>query len=502
MKKIILTFFFTVLFVHSVNAETKDLHEMGAKGMELIFNLQYDEANKLSDEMIKMEPENGIGYFIKFKNYFWICAFGNTNEENVKKFEDSTFKTIDIAKEMLDKDKNDADALFYLGNAYLYLGRWYGEKGGWIKAFWYGRKGTKYLFKAIDKDPDYYDAYLGIGIYHYYVSVLPKYIKALSFLLGGGGDKEKGIEELTLASSKSHLVRDEAKFILAQAVYFDIENNFEAVFPLFEDLRIKYPDNHYIKLSLARCYRNLNKYDQAIQTINNSLQAESLSKYPNAQTLFYRYLGNTYSDMNEHDKAIQAFNKALVLLESQNKTKSWEYEGALYYIGDCYELMGKIDKAREYYLKISKEDKSGAYSGAMARLNNPLTPAQIELTKGSNYSRCEEYTRAGEIFNNLKEKELGNNPINKAFIVDLDFNIGILEYRKKDYQKSIQTLQNVLTSNDVNKEWVKPWTHYFLGNCYRDSGEKEKAKQEYDIAYKTDYNRLRSLVDNARKEME
>ena len=144
MRTFILTVLFTTLLIHSVNAETKDLHEMGVKGMELVLDLQLDEANKISDEMIRMEPENAIGYFIKTKNYFWMCAFGNMKDEYVKKFEESSFKTIDISKKMLSKNKGNTDALFYLGSTYLYLGRRYGEKS-WIKAFWYGRKGTKYL---------------------------------------------------------------------------------------------------------------------------------------------------------------------------------------------------------------------------------------------------------------------------------------------------------------------------------------------------------------------
>ena len=189
-------------------------------------------------------------------------------------------------------------------------------------------------------------------------------------------------------------------------------------------------------------------------------------------------------------------------MESQKRTNSWEHEWNLYNIGDCYEMMGETDKAHEYYSKVSKEDKSGAYASAQARINNPLTPARIKLTKGSNYSNYGEYTRAGEIFNKLMEEELGKDPINKAFIAALAVNIGILEYRMKDYQKSIQTLQKVLASNDVSEAWAKSVAHYFLGNCYRDSGEKEKAKQEYDIAYESESNRVKSLVDNARREME
>ncbi len=501
MRSIIIIVLFTILFALAVNAETKDLHEMGIKGMELVFDLEYDEVNKIADEMIMREPDNAIGYFIKTKNYFWMRTFDNIKDDYIQKYEENSFKTIDITEKMLRKNKNDSDALFYLGSTYLYLGRWYAEKS-WVKAFWYGRKGANYLKEVIEKNPNYYDAYLGIGTYNYYVGILPKFIKSLSFLLGLGGDKLKAIEEITIASLKGDLTKDEAKFILAHAIYFEQENNFEMALPKYEELINKYPYNPHLKNCLIQCYRNLDKHDFAIKTINSTLQTDNINKYPDAQTLLYRYMGNTYSDMNEHEKAIKAFKTALTLLESQNRTKSWEYEGALYFIGDCYEMMGEADMAREYYLKVSKEDKSGAYAAVETRLSNPLTPAKIGLIRGSNYSKCGEYKRAGEIFDSLRENELGKNPIDKAFIADLEINIGILEYRMKAYQKSIQTLQRVLASNDVNKEWAKSVAHYFLGNCYRDSGEKEKAKQEYDIAYMSESNRVKSLVDNSRREME
>ena len=85
---------------------------------------------------------------------------------------------------MLDKNEDDIDALYYTGSAYLYNGRWYGETGSWLKAFWYGRKGANYLEKVIKKAPDYYDAYYGLGMYHYYADVLPKFIKASFFFIG------------------------------------------------------------------------------------------------------------------------------------------------------------------------------------------------------------------------------------------------------------------------------------------------------------------------------
>ena len=501
MRTIIFTILVSVFFIPVINAETNDIHELGVKGYSLTFDMQYEAADKILDEMIRMEPENALGYFLKSKKYIWMYIFGSNDMEHINKFADLSYKTIEISKKMLKKNKDDIDALFYLGNTYGYLGRWYGEEGKWIKAFWNGRKGTNYLKKVIEKDPEYYDAYLGLGMYHYYVDVLPKFIKVLSFLLGGGGDREKGLEEVSIASSKGVFTNGEAKFILGDSFYSEIENNFKAALPFYKELIARYPHNLFFKMRLSLCYKNLYKHDMAIQTINDLLKTESLDKYPGIHTLLYRYLGDTYSDINKFEKAIDAFKSALPLLEAQKRTESWEYPWALYSIGDCYEMLGEIDEAHEYYSRISEEDKTGAYAGARARLKNPLTPTLISLARGANYLKCGKYTQAGEIFNALMEAELNNSPLNKEFIADLDFNIGRVNYETKEYQKSIQTFRKVVASNDVHKEWVKPWAHYFIGDCYREAGELEKAKDEFDIAYKYDNTALRLKIENSRNKI-
>ena len=82
------------------------------------------------------------------------------------------------------------------------------------------------------------------------------------------------------------------------------------------------------------------------------------------------------------------------------------------------------------------------------------------------------------------------------------FNIGAVEYHLKKYQNSIRSLQEALTINSIKEDWITPWTHYYLGNCYRDTGETEKAKQEYDIAYKFDDAAFLHRVEKARKKVE
>ena len=505
MRSIILIVLFTVFSLNTINANPKNINELGIKGIDLVFDMQFEQANKIFDEMMWMDPENAIGYFLKSKSYLWMTIFSanDNDKEHIEKFLELSFKTIDIAKEMLDNNEDDIDALFYIGNAYGYNGRWYGKTGSWIKAYWYGRKGTNYLKKVIKKDPDYYDAYLGLGMYRYYVDVLPKFIKVLSFLLGGlEGDSEKGIDEVILASSKGNLTRGEAKFLLASEIYLNFEKNYETALPLLKKLTTNYPHNHLYKFQLAECYRNLYKYDLSVQTIEKALQSESLNEYPYLHSQIYYLLGGTYSEMNEFDQAILAYKNAYKISQSKKGDKSWVYSWSLFNIGYGYEMMGSIDKAHEYYSQIKKKDNEYAYKYAMAMIKNPLTPAQINLTKGRNYLRCEKYTQAKTILKELINTELSKESVDSTFKAETCLYLGEVEYHLKEYQDSIQTLNKVFSFSDVNKEWIKPRAHLYLGNCYRDIGETEKAKQEYDMAYKFEGNELRTRIDEDRSKMQ
>lgn len=87
-------------------------------------------------------------------------------------------------------------------------------------------------------------------------------------------------------------------------------------------------------------------------------------------------------------------------------------------------------------------------------------------------------------------------------MAELYLTLGKVEYELKEYQKSIQTFRKVFALNDIKENWIMPWFHYYLANSYRDIGETEKAKQEYDIAYEYDDNTLRSDIDKDRSGME
>lgn len=504
MRTLILTILFTVLCVTTIRAETKSLYdELGVKGYELLLDMRYDEADKIFDEMIRMEPKNAMGYVCKSQSYFhyWKYAMIEPDQKDLEQFKELLFNTRNIAKEMLDKDKDNIDTLFILGSAYGNIGLYYGNTDNWFRAWWNARKGIKYIKKVVKEDSEYYNAYLLLGMYNYFADTLPRFVKALSFLLGRTkGDREKGIDQLILASSKADLKGD-AKIFLADSVYFN-EENYEAASVLLEELNAEYPDNHYLSLILAVSYRHLNKLDLSVQTLKSSLQSESLKEFPYLHGELYYNLGLAYSRMNEYDQAILAHKNAYKIPENLEGYITDHYDtGALYEIGDAYEMLGSINKAHEYYSKIKENDNRKAYENAQDRIKNPLTPAQINLIKGRNYLKYEKYSHAESILRDLINSEYSKDSVDNTFKAEAYFYLGEVEYHLKEYQNSIQTLHKVFTLDDVRKEWINAWSHYWLANCYREIGDTEKAGQEYDIAYEYNDNELRSEIDKARSKM-
>ena len=367
MRIINIAILFTVLLVPEINAQPGTFQELGIKGIELAHDMQFDEADKLFDKMIRMKPDNAFGYLLKLSSFSLMAEIKGIEKEQEEYFKDLTLKTINIAEGMLKKNKHDTDALFYLGCAYGNLGVYYTDTNSWLRAYWNGRKGKNCLEKVVEKDPDYYDAYLGLGMYHYYAAVLPKIVRPLSFLLGIEGDRVKGIDEVKLALSKGTYARGSAKYFLAKSVYLK-EENYEAALPLYKELITDYPHSFSLQMQLAICYRNLKKYDLSIQTIKNSLQSQSLNEYPYLRSQLYYHLGKTYSEMNDFDQAVPAFKNACKIARSKSGEESWVYARSLFSIGYSYEMMGSLDKALKYYSQINEEDDKSAFRDAQARI--------------------------------------------------------------------------------------------------------------------------------------
>jgi tetratricopeptide (TPR) repeat protein len=120
------------------------------------------------------------------------------------------------------------------------------------------------FLKALALNPALADAYLGPGLYNYYVDTLSAAARILRFFMGiPGGSKKEGVRQLKIAIAEGVLTPPVARFYLAINLHsFDqqYEHALEVLTPLVE----KYPSNALFQLAQGDLYAKLGRENQAL----------------------------------------------------------------------------------------------------------------------------------------------------------------------------------------------------------------------------------------------
>ena len=121
--------------------------------------------------------------------------------------------SINLLEKWVDGNPDDPWGLFFLGTSYGYKSMLYAQQRRWLKSMIDGLKARGKFSKAIELDSTLYDAYTGIGNYHYWSTVkLGKYVPFLP------DNRDRGISELQLAKDSSLFSRLPAQAGLAWAL--------------------------------------------------------------------------------------------------------------------------------------------------------------------------------------------------------------------------------------------------------------------------------------------
>ncbi|MEZ5066426.1 MAG: tetratricopeptide repeat protein [bacterium] len=169
---------------------------------------------------------------------------------------------IALGEAALERDPADASARFFLGGAYGYEARYLAMQEKWWDAYRKGRKGVDQLETLVEEHPDCDDAYLGLGIYHYYADVIPSVLKVFSGLVGMNGDRARGLDELRRAVRGRGLGEVEARFFLSE-IHTSFEEKHWIAYGYSRGLREQYPENELFTWLNARVLDELHLTDAA-----------------------------------------------------------------------------------------------------------------------------------------------------------------------------------------------------------------------------------------------
>ena len=162
---------------------------------------------------------------------------------------------IALAETRHGRNARDAEALFYLAQAHMLRAtyRFERDKGMWGAAR-DGAKAKSYSEEYIKQYPGHADAYLTLGLYNYYVDIIPTFFKVFRFLMFlPSGNRVEGLKQIERAAAQGVLLGPQAQGILVE-VYSQFEGRTAEALALAERLQRQYPQNDELGFALGTLY--------------------------------------------------------------------------------------------------------------------------------------------------------------------------------------------------------------------------------------------------------
>jgi hypothetical protein len=305
---------------------------------------------------------------------------------------------------------------FYLGCIHGYLGRLYGLDGSWMSAFSSGKAGKSLLEEVVEADSTYYDAYLLLGMFHYYGDRMGGFIEFIASILGFSGDRELGLEYLHLAEKKGNFTRPQAQLILAE-LYSRLESNKFKGLQYFEAFLEKYPNNPVFLNWYCRDLISLDMIDKLGEVIENDdlglidsyikgNYKSRIGEYENSNIEFENLLDNSeyYWSRMKGEAELQLTVNSWILQDSTTFNRyypelSEKGRKTADYLTDDRELTMKfLDFRKNITFANDAESSEAMIENPPVFGNNKLLEGLFEFYKGIFYFRANKYALAETAF--------------------------------------------------------------------------------------------------------
>jgi tetratricopeptide (TPR) repeat protein len=448
------------------------------EGLQYVYNLDVVNANNKFDQAITADPAFSPVRLYRSLPLIWKLL-ANRNQTDYDEFIKEADQTFKVAEARLDKDQHDADALFTLGMTYIYRACVNGRFENYFKAAWDARKGYSYLEDCIEVDPQYHDAYLGLGGIHYIAGMLPRPLRWMFAIIGVESDTRKGIEEIQQVAGKGYYAKTEAQFYLG--MYYAYLEEDQRGIDMLNLLAAQFPRNVIFTYNLAGAELRKKHISQAREQFNKVLLCPN-KDYDIIVTFSEYRLGECALRTNDFPEAKKWYSQYL-----QQSIATHFRAVAHYRIGQCEEVMGNRQKAlTEYSNAVAIESKHQEDKVAIRRAQKaqkqPMSPVDIILFKSDNLYYAGEYAEVVKIYQQLlKQTDLTDDEKGEIY-----HGLGRAFIEMNRLDEAARILNKVFGLKSMTETWISPWTRYYLAVVASKRGDNDLAKQYIDLALDAD----------------
>lgn len=342
------------------DAERERFEELRRSGLDALYNIDYDKAERDFKEIVKLLPNHPGGYqllaarlWIKTlyesrrlqtslysSESFYTSGDDKVDPKIVTEFRNLTREARRLAEAKLKQEPKNIEALDFLANTE-------GLKASFeeaverkhFSALRNGNDAVNHHRDVLKLDPEYIDAQITIGLYEYVVGSLPLPIKILAGATGYRGSKKRGLAMLEQVAKGGRWAQDDAKSVLI--LLYTREKRYADVLPLTRELSAKYPRNYLLRLETADALVALAGVKRKEKDLAGAVQLEKEA---------FATFDELLRDRNVRDSAV----RALDLIH-------FKY-------GEVLLMAGYHDRAAKEFLAATKVDRAEAGLVTMAHL--------------------------------------------------------------------------------------------------------------------------------------
>ncbi len=449
-----------------------------------VYNLRFDEAENKFKQFQKTNPDDLKGYFYESLLYFFR-ALPSRNENMFEKYSVLSENVIERAETILDKNENNYDALYYKGMSHSYRSLlMLSLDKNLISAASNGNEGYRILSGLIEMKPDYYDAYMGLGLYKIAIGLVPGKFQWLLSLIGFDGNLKEGIQYLNISLQKGKYTRVESKVCLSIFSIKEKEDDNRQSLNYSRELTEEYPQSAFFKVLYSGLLLQYGSVNEAIDEAGKALSYNKYSLQDEIKKSASAVMGIANFRLNEYQNAIPFLEEFMKYVNPEDR-----YNVYLFTLGVSYELTGNRSTALEKYKSVRNnfiEERDGEldkffYRLARKMIKQPLRDIDIQLIKAMNLRESNHINEAVELYNEM----VSSNIINKYDSDDdrsrFYYDAGVAYEYSKDFDKAREYFIRCTRLDPDEEKWIVPHSYFELGKIYNRKGEKIKSEEMFDM---------------------
>ena len=345
-----------------------DIQIEATSAINKMYNYQFEEAEKEFRWLSSEYKNHPLPVFLLGLSSWWkIDAqssksyIGESQKENVldKNFLSLMDESINLSKRIYNQG-NKVDGAFFLAASYGFKGRLLSERRKWSAAAFAGRNAIKYLKEIRKDDLMIPEISFGNGLFNYYSIWISERYPLLKPIikLFPEGNKNKGVEQLNIASNNSFYTRTEAQYFLMRI--YSGEGKLSKAFQLSEYLKDTYPQNSiFHKYYTQLLYRN-SRLNECLKESNNIIVNYKKRKFgynEDEVRIAHFFLGEIYHSNLNFEKAIFNYKKSIEFSEKIGKQKMGYSIFSNFSLGRIFFNRNEYKQAKTYFKRVLKLTK-------------------------------------------------------------------------------------------------------------------------------------------------